>query len=137
MRTLSILLLISIAACSTSNSDKEGTLGVEPDSLDIPSNAVREKFADSPGMEKITINDAQGTLAAQGTIVNGKREGTWMEFHPGGIVKNVTPFVDGDLFHSGKVSKLFTDCIAWNVNRIRFNKRRAFLVRMGSGACCY
>ncbi len=74
MKALSILLLFSIAACTTSHSDKEDTSLVETDSVDIPGNAIREKFADFPGMEKITINDAQGALAAQGTIVNGKRK---------------------------------------------------------------
>src|SRR5580704_5644198 len=93
---ISIPLMLLISACSTPASENnEAGAGTELASGDIPSGALREKFDDNPQMEKITINDASGHLSAQGTVLNGKKEGSWTEFYTNGSVKSVTPFVDG------------------------------------------
>ena len=96
MRQSIILLFFAVAGCSNPAPVKNeiaAEAGAPGD--DIPASAIREKFADSPEMEKITINDAQGILAFQGILVNGKKEGAWTEFNNNGSVKSVTPFVHG------------------------------------------
>lgn len=62
---------------------------------DLPAGAIREKFTDSEGMEKVTLKDGAGQLIAQGTLVNGKREGSWTELNSNGTIKSVTPYVNG------------------------------------------
>ena len=62
---------------------------------DIPAGAVREKYPDNASMEKVTIKDGSGQLSAQGTLVDGKKEGSWTELNSNGTLKSITPYVNG------------------------------------------
>src|SRR4051812_20619517 len=54
---------------------------------DVPSSATKEEFTDTPGVVKVAL----GT-DAQGTYKDGKRDGSWIEYHPNGLVKSITSY---------------------------------------------
>jgi len=74
---------------------------------DVPANAAKEEFTDTPGVVKVSV----GT-DAQGTYKDGKRDGSWIEYHPNGLVKTITSYVDGkkeglyaELTNNGQLQK--------------------------------
>jgi len=94
-------ILIS-AGCSQKPASNE-TITVQPEAAtatstektdenfaDFPAGAVKEEFQDTPGIVKVAI----GT-EVKGTYKNGKRDGSWVEYHPSGLTKSITSYVDG------------------------------------------
>lgn len=57
---------------------------------DLPAGAVKEELADTPGLVSVKVGNE-----ASGIYKDGKRSGAWIEYHPGGLVKTITPYVDG------------------------------------------
>ncbi len=57
---------------------------------DVPASATKEEFTDTPGVVKISVG-----ADAQGIYKDGKRNGTWTEYHPNGLVRTITSYVDG------------------------------------------
>lgn len=87
-----VLAALVLAACSEnsgSSSKLEGELG------GVPAGATKEEFADSPGLYKISVPDNAGAMSASGTLLNDKKQGSWVEYYPNGIVKTITAYVDG------------------------------------------
>ena len=78
---------------STTNDTASPVTGDTPS--DIPPGAIREKFADNADLEKVTLKDGSGQLAAEGTMLKGIKEGVWAELNSNGTVKSVTPYVNG------------------------------------------
>ena len=62
----------------------------EGEFADVPAGATKEEFTDTPGIVKISVG-----ADAQGTYKDGKRNGTWIEYHPNGLVRAITSYVDG------------------------------------------
>ncbi len=91
-----LFFVFAFVGCGNPDSDKNESPQATDASLnDIPATALREKFADNPDMENVIVNDAQGVLSAQGTLLNGKKEGTWTEFNSNGTVKTIMPYILG------------------------------------------
>jgi antitoxin component YwqK of YwqJK toxin-antitoxin module len=57
---------------------------------DLPSGAIKEEFQDTPDVVKITVGKE-----IKGTYKSGKRNGSWVEYHPNGLIKTITSYVDG------------------------------------------
>ncbi|HEY5826236.1 MAG TPA: toxin-antitoxin system YwqK family antitoxin [Cyclobacteriaceae bacterium] len=75
--------------------------------VDVPANAAKEEFTDTPGVVKVSLG-----ADAQGTYKDGKRDGSWIEYHPNGLVKTITSYVDGkkeglyaELTNNGQLQK--------------------------------
>ena len=64
-------------------------------SLDLPLGAVRQKQDGNDGLESVSVTDNQGNITFQGTLVNGKKVGAWIEFNANGSPKKITPYVSG------------------------------------------
>jgi antitoxin component YwqK of YwqJK toxin-antitoxin module len=88
---LFILLLIS---CSPKTETREGT-GEPTASSGLPAGAVVEDLQDGTGISKVIVKDNAGAVLQEGILTDGKREGNWIEYHPGGFVKSITPYVNG------------------------------------------
>ncbi len=48
-----------------------------------------------PGLAFISLSDNAGNKTAGGNYLNGKREGSWVEYHPNGVIKSIITYVDG------------------------------------------
>jgi antitoxin component YwqK of YwqJK toxin-antitoxin module len=88
-----------VDAAAIENKDGEYT--------DVPANATKEEFTDTPGVVKVSIGPE-----AQGMYKDGKRNGAWIEYHPNGLVKTITSYVDGkkeglfvELTNNGQLQK--------------------------------
>ncbi len=64
-------------------------------SLDLPQGAVRQKHEGNDGLESVTITDNQGNITFQGTLMDGKKVGAWIEFNTNGSAKKITSYVNG------------------------------------------
>jgi len=98
MRTMIILALFAAVFGCTGSITQSNAIKNDPvDSLnfEIPADAAREKFADNPSLEKITIKNKQGYVTLEGNLLNGKKEGTWAEYNPNGTVKSLTVYSGG------------------------------------------
>ena len=60
------------------------------DYADLPVGAVKEELTDTPGIVSVKAGNE-----ASGIYKDGKRNGSWIEYHPGGLVKTITSYVDG------------------------------------------
>ncbi len=77
---------------------------------DLPAGAVKEELTDTPGIVSVKAgNDASGIYK------DGKRSGSWVEYHPGGLVKSITSYVEGkkeglhiELSNNGSLTKRFS-----------------------------
>jgi len=90
---VSVFVFLLLARCSSPSGSKSETHGVESPVSDIPAGAIREKFADNSSMEKVTLKDAQGNVVSEGILVDGKKEGAWIELNQGGTAKSITSYV--------------------------------------------
>ncbi|MGE0587271.1 MAG: toxin-antitoxin system YwqK family antitoxin [Cyclobacteriaceae bacterium] len=89
-----LLMFTALAACdSTSVSDNGSPIA----DASLPVGAVTEQFNDGSGLTKVTVNDGAGNLSESGVLRNGKREGNWIEYHPNGLIKTASSYVDGQL----------------------------------------
>lgn len=64
-------------------------------SLDLPPGAVRQKYEGNDGLENVTVTDNQGNIIVQGTLMNGRKVGSWVEFNTNGSAKKITSYVNG------------------------------------------
>jgi antitoxin component YwqK of YwqJK toxin-antitoxin module len=90
---VSVFVSLLFVGCSSPSEPKSESPHVENPISDIPTGAVREKFADNPAMEKVSLKDVGGHLLLEGTLVDGKKEGAWVELNPNGTAKSITPYV--------------------------------------------
>jgi len=95
MRHLKIVLIAMIAAACGEKTDSSSSQEAGGSLSGVPAGAAKEEFADSPGLFKVSVSDNNGSLSASGTYRNDKREGSWVEYHPSGLVKTITSYVDG------------------------------------------
>jgi antitoxin component YwqK of YwqJK toxin-antitoxin module len=85
------LFLVLFLACTEQNSaDKKST-----EALSTLTGANEMAFEDTPGLSKVTVNDPAGAPSQSGVTKNGNKAGSWVEYHPGGLVKSFTSYVDG------------------------------------------
>ena len=90
------ILLIAYLLVSCSEKTESPASESEPGEVNgIPAGAVIEEYADNPGLVKVTINDSQGKVSANGVYLNQKREGSWVDYTPTGLVKSITSYVSG------------------------------------------
>lgn len=61
----------------------------------IPAGAIKEEFADTPGLVRVTLTDQAGLKYADGYYLNNKRHGVWTEYQTNGLVKSVTTYFEG------------------------------------------
>lgn len=77
--SLAVALFIS---CSSGTSTTVGTFA------DLPANAKKIPYPESPELVRVVVPDVNDNVAAEG-------HGVWTEYHPGGVVKTMTSYVDG------------------------------------------
>lgn len=93
MKTCSIVLMfLLIMGCSQQDQTREAVGGAIPE---IPTGAMTESLEDTPGLTRVTLNDNNGKVAMGGFYLNQKREGSWVEYHPNGMIKTITTYVGG------------------------------------------
>lgn len=93
MKTCSIVLMfLLIMGCSQQGQKGEAVGGSVPE---IPIGAMTESLEDTPGLTRVTLNDNNGKVAMGGFYLNQKREGSWVEYHPNGMIKTITTYVGG------------------------------------------
>lgn len=104
--------LAMLVSCSESDS---GTSSSPATAAGLPAGAIEEPFSDTPGLSRITLKDGSGNLAQSGITEDGDLEGNWVEYHPNGLVKSITSYVDGkkeglmiELNNSGQLEKKMT-----------------------------
>lgn len=61
---------------------------------ELPPNATKEPYESNPNLIKVTI-PGSGDAYIVGDYLNGKRSGSWTEFHTNGVLKSVTSYIDG------------------------------------------
>ncbi len=89
-----LIFILLVGACSAP-ADQPPTSIADGESGQIPTGAIIEEFTDSPGLAKISLKDGSGNLSASGVSLHQQREGSWVEYHPNGMVKSITTFVGG------------------------------------------
>lgn len=109
MKVFVLFFCVILISCSTSDStDTYSNAAADG----IPAGAIQERFEDTPSLSGVRLNDGAGNLSQSGLIENGKRVGNWVDYHPNGIVKSVTSYVDGkkegmalEISNSGQLEK--------------------------------
>jgi antitoxin component YwqK of YwqJK toxin-antitoxin module len=97
MRILLMAVLITLVSCSKQPPPADTTIQDNPSKEGvIPPGGAREEFADTPGLVRVTFTDNGVTKTADGTYLNGKKQGTWSEYHPNGLLKNLTTYINGE-----------------------------------------
>ena len=93
-----IVLSVIIFGCGNSSKETKLDMAVTSanDGQGIPADALKEEFADVAGMTRVTLSVDGGSKSADGTYLNGKREGVWTEYYTNGLVKTVTSYVHGE-----------------------------------------
>jgi hypothetical protein len=91
-----VLFLAIATACTNKPSVEVPQVTSQGELEGIPPGAVKEEFPDSPGMVRVMLSENGGSKSADGTYVNGKKEGAWSEYYTNGILKNVTTYVNGE-----------------------------------------
>ncbi len=93
-----IVLLMLLASCNTKPAVEQKPVVVtsQVELEGIPPGAIQKEFTDAAGMVRVTLADNGGLKSADGTYVNGKREGTWTEYTTNGLVKSLTSYVNGE-----------------------------------------
>jgi antitoxin component YwqK of YwqJK toxin-antitoxin module len=101
-----LLILVLLFSCSekpSSTTEQPAQVSAPAESTnttpnqefaDLPVGAIKEEYTDTPDIVKVNVG-VGASLNAQGTYKNGKRNGTWTEYHPNGLVKSITSYVDG------------------------------------------
>ncbi len=55
---------------------------------------VQEEFKDSPGLLKTVIRDGNDKISMTGYYLRGKKESSWVEYHPNGsMIKSLSSYV--------------------------------------------
>ncbi len=91
MRKIFVIVFSTyLMACTNSAEFSEATIS---GLADLPANAVKQPYDNNPDLVKVTITEATGIK--EGDYLNGKRAGTWTEYHQTGLVRNITSYVDG------------------------------------------
>jgi hypothetical protein len=91
-----VFLLIMAAACTNKPSVEVPQVTSQGELEGIPPGAIKEEFADAPGMVRVLLSDNGGSKSADGTYMNGKKEGSWTEYYTNGVVKNITTYMAGE-----------------------------------------
>jgi hypothetical protein len=101
-RLLLLLFTVVVFGCTEKKSSeiktpagKETVRSANRDLNEIPAGASKDEFADVPGLVGITVG-SPGNQTATGHYLSGKREGTWVEYYPNGLIKLVTSYVNGE-----------------------------------------
>ncbi len=110
MRFYYLAALASMFFCCDNESLTGATSSSEQ--LQIPAGAKTEPFPDNPELVRVTLTDGSGNVIQSGIVKGGRREGNWVEYHAGGLVKSITPYVNGrmeglrvELSNTGQLEK--------------------------------
>ncbi|MEQ9415485.1 MAG: toxin-antitoxin system YwqK family antitoxin, partial [Cyclobacteriaceae bacterium] len=105
-------LFSSVVLISCSSPDSGDTFSGGAVAEGIPAGAIQERFEDTDALTGIRLNDGAGNILQSGLVEDGKRVGNWVAYHPNGLVKSVTSYVDGkregltlELSNSGQLEK--------------------------------
>src|SRR3954469_2968244 len=93
MNRIFILVLI-LFSCSQNDGTQQIASGSSTMPSELPAGAILENYQDETGVSKVLVKDNAGAIVQEGSLKDGKREGNWIEYHPGGFVKSITPFVN-------------------------------------------
>jgi antitoxin component YwqK of YwqJK toxin-antitoxin module len=95
-------LLLSCSSPDTQSNETQNEPNAQPKvaaadtiTLDLPRDAVRQKHEGNEKLESVTVTDNQGNIIFQGTLINGKKVGSWVEFNSNGSAKKITSYVNG------------------------------------------
>lgn len=91
MKKLMLILSVGLLGC---NAEVEYSAETVEGLAALPATAVKEPYEDNSNLIKVTVNGTDH-ISAQGDMFNGKKAGTWTEYHPNGVVRSVTTYVDG------------------------------------------
>ena len=61
----------------------------------LPANAEKTPYPGNSELVKVTVRFPDGKLQNQGDFLNGKKDGTWTEYHSNGLIKSMTSYVQG------------------------------------------
>ena len=78
-----------LVSCSPGTSNTAGSFA------DVPANAKKIPYPGTPELVRVVVPDINDNVAAEGDYLRGYRHGVWTEYHPGGVVKTVTSYVEG------------------------------------------
>ncbi len=88
-------VVLSVMGLSCTEKDSASLINPGNEITGIPAGASQEEFSDSPGLIKVTVNDTNGKVTASGLYRNQQREGSWVEYYPGGLTKSITTYING------------------------------------------
>lgn len=92
MRSTVLLLILGIASsCSPPDASQKLSGEFQPP---LPEGAITSP-SDKPGMVNVSMSDNTGKNVLTGIYINGKREGSWVEYYTNGLIKSVTTYVGG------------------------------------------
>jgi antitoxin component YwqK of YwqJK toxin-antitoxin module len=100
-KMISALALASLLGCSrpveqsVSGEQKPDTTAVETAADPLPPGVVLEDFGDGLGIQHAVARGTGDNFRTEGTYREGRREGTWIEYHPNGRVSTITGYVGG------------------------------------------
>ncbi|MBS1554838.1 MAG: toxin-antitoxin system YwqK family antitoxin [Bacteroidetes bacterium] len=107
MRCSALIFLFTLLACNQKPETSSSTAVVDQTTPQptmstsgggeegIPAGAIKEEFADTPGLVRVTLVDQGGLKSADGYYLNNKRHGAWTEYQTNGLVKSVTTYFEG------------------------------------------
>jgi len=94
MKNLLILFIgVSLIACNDSG---QGDIDLVNAFADAPPGAERIPYPDKEGLVKV-VKENDGRIMMEGDYLNGLRHGTWTEYHPTGMVKNIRGYFKGQM----------------------------------------
>lgn len=98
IRLLFIVFVLTTMACSEKKSEQTSPpTKIEASQntpVDLPPGSVVID-TDTEGLKRLELRDASGNIQMTGFLFEGKRSGSWIEYHPDRKVKSVTPYVNG------------------------------------------
>ena len=84
---LIVSILFLLAACDTKTSD---SVPIPEDSL--PFGSETTTYPDDPDMVLVTVKNTQGVKSAEGNYYQGVRHGSWTEYYPNGIIRELSTY---------------------------------------------
>lgn len=89
-----ILLFTSLILISGCGGNNTNSPSISKNVEGYPENSEVLEYPDTPGVTKATLKVANN-VHQEGDYLNGKKNGSWTEYHGNGVVKSITTFVTG------------------------------------------
>jgi hypothetical protein len=93
--------ILFVSCAENKNSDKSAPASSAPaqqtvgDFLDLPAGAIKEEYSDTPGLVGVVVG-SPANKTASGSYLNGKRNGSWVQYYPNGLPLSITSYVNGE-----------------------------------------